>query len=322
MDSSIAAETTTPIVPALTAAALKEISHADQHSIEDTQSPAEIDPLAPSTSTETVQNGAVDTASTDATAEDNQDDVEVSSAPDVQAAQDSQEDIEIAPISTEDAPVEDSKDVVEIAPVATPDATPESHPETVEEAPEVATVETLTNVEVAPIPAPDTTIEAPEETREAEIAPIPTAVATIDSIAPTTAESRADDEVAAVIAATPMSTTEGEQVSKAKEQENVLPRSSKQDLSIETTSTTAMSKKVGQEPYTPSTPSTPSSSRPASREELRRRSSFFNSKDISVSSTRYTSTVSSLRPIADPRYKNRFQNVLAEWKARADSSKA
>ncbi|KAF8960594.1 hypothetical protein BGZ46_001537 [Entomortierella lignicola] len=91
-----------------------------------------------------------------------------------------------------------------------------------------------------------------------------------------------------------------------------------------------------------------SPSRSLSRQELRRRSSFFNSKDIVTSDRRYssrstsstlsssssssssyssysysnpisTSVPSSLRPIADPRFKSRFQNILAEWKARADN---
>jgi len=58
-------------------------------------------------------------------------------------------------------------------------------------------------------------------------------------------------------------------------------------------------------------------SRPLSRQELRRKSSFFNNKDIVVNSQRYSATTySSLRPIADPRFKNRFQNILSQWKAR------
>ncbi|KAF9355201.1 hypothetical protein BGX26_006850 [Mortierella sp. AD094] len=79
-------------------------------------------------------------------------------------------------------------------------------------------------------------------------------------------------------------------------------------------------------------------SRPLSRQDLRRKSSFFNSKDIVVSDRRYsnysststsssysntngvsTSIAPSMRPIADPRFKNRFQNILAQWKARADN---
>ncbi|KAF9954187.1 hypothetical protein BGZ72_004782 [Mortierella alpina] len=59
-------------------------------------------------------------------------------------------------------------------------------------------------------------------------------------------------------------------------------------------------------------------SRPLSRQELRRKSSFFNSKDIAVSDQRYSpATYDSLRPIADPRFKSRFQSVLSQWKARA-----
>ncbi|KAF9377790.1 hypothetical protein CPC16_011664 [Podila verticillata] len=58
-------------------------------------------------------------------------------------------------------------------------------------------------------------------------------------------------------------------------------------------------------------------SRPLSRQELRRKSSFFNNKDIVVNSQRYSATTySSLRPIADPRFKNRFQSILSQWKAR------
>ncbi|KAF9941079.1 hypothetical protein BGZ75_010147 [Mortierella antarctica] len=59
-------------------------------------------------------------------------------------------------------------------------------------------------------------------------------------------------------------------------------------------------------------------SRPLSRQELRRKSSFFNSKDIAVSDQRYSpATYDSLRPVADPRFKSRFQSVLSQWKARA-----
>ncbi|KAF9433599.1 hypothetical protein BGZ76_009242 [Entomortierella beljakovae] len=74
--------------------------------------------------------------------------------------------------------------------------------------------------------------------------------------------------------------------------------------------------------------SSSSISRPLSRQDLRRKSSFFNSKDIAVSDRRYANLsssstssnsgiASSMRPIADPRFKNRFQNILAQWKARA-----
>ncbi|KAF9307669.1 hypothetical protein BGZ91_008281 [Linnemannia elongata] len=59
-------------------------------------------------------------------------------------------------------------------------------------------------------------------------------------------------------------------------------------------------------------------SRPLSRQELRRKSSFFNSKEIAISDQRFSSSISaSMRPIADPRFKNRFQNILSQWKARA-----
>ncbi|KAG0304116.1 hypothetical protein BGZ97_001616 [Linnemannia gamsii] len=59
-------------------------------------------------------------------------------------------------------------------------------------------------------------------------------------------------------------------------------------------------------------------SRPLSRQELRRKSSFFNSKDIAISDQRFSSSTSaSMRPIADPRFKSRFQNILSQWKARA-----
>ncbi|KAF9152502.1 hypothetical protein BGX21_005098 [Mortierella sp. AD011] len=77
-------------------------------------------------------------------------------------------------------------------------------------------------------------------------------------------------------------------------------------------------------------------SRPVSRQDLRRKSSFFNSKDIAVSDRRYSNYSSSstsssysstsgasslvapsLRPIVDPRYKSRFQNTLAQWRERA-----
>ncbi|KAG0354776.1 hypothetical protein BGZ54_001481 [Gamsiella multidivaricata] len=62
-------------------------------------------------------------------------------------------------------------------------------------------------------------------------------------------------------------------------------------------------------------------SRPLSRQELRRKSSFFNSKDIAVSDQRFSaSTSTSMRPIADPRFKSRFQNILSQWKARAGSN--
>ncbi|KAF9538489.1 hypothetical protein BGW38_009994, partial [Lunasporangiospora selenospora] len=48
-----------------------------------------------------------------------------------------------------------------------------------------------------------------------------------------------------------------------------------------------------------------------------RKSSFFNSKDITINSQRFSFSASeSLRPIADPRFKNRFQNVLSQWRAR------
>ncbi|KAF8931784.1 hypothetical protein EDD21DRAFT_376647 [Dissophora ornata] len=58
-------------------------------------------------------------------------------------------------------------------------------------------------------------------------------------------------------------------------------------------------------------------SRPMSRQELRRKSSFFNSKDIAISDQRFSSSASaSMRPIADPRFKSRFQSVLSQWKAR------
>ncbi|KAF9318410.1 hypothetical protein BG003_011234 [Podila horticola] len=58
-------------------------------------------------------------------------------------------------------------------------------------------------------------------------------------------------------------------------------------------------------------------SRPLSRQELRRKSSFFNNKEIVVNPQRYSATTfSSLRPIADPRFKNRFQSILSQWKAR------
>ncbi|KAF9194705.1 hypothetical protein BGZ51_007932 [Haplosporangium sp. Z 767] len=59
-------------------------------------------------------------------------------------------------------------------------------------------------------------------------------------------------------------------------------------------------------------------SRPLSRQDLRRKSSFFNSKDIAVSDRRYSpAAYDSLRPVADPRFKSRFQSILSEWKARA-----
>ncbi|KAF9925121.1 hypothetical protein FBU30_005014 [Linnemannia zychae] len=59
------------------------------------------------------------------------------------------------------------------------------------------------------------------------------------------------------------------------------------------------------------------SSRPLSRQELRRKSSFFNSKEIVVSDQRFSSSTSaSMRPIADPRFKSRFQSILSQWKAR------
>ncbi|KAF8931843.1 hypothetical protein BGZ47_011653 [Haplosporangium gracile] len=59
-------------------------------------------------------------------------------------------------------------------------------------------------------------------------------------------------------------------------------------------------------------------SRPLSRQELRRKSSFFNSKEIAISDQRFSSSTSaSMRPIADPRFKSRFQNILSQWKARA-----
>ncbi|KAG0083593.1 hypothetical protein BGZ93_004617 [Podila epicladia] len=58
-------------------------------------------------------------------------------------------------------------------------------------------------------------------------------------------------------------------------------------------------------------------SRPLSRQDLRRKSSFFNNKEIVVNPQRYSATTySSLRPIADPRFKNRFQSILSQWKAR------
>ncbi|KAF9919033.1 hypothetical protein BX616_002697 [Lobosporangium transversale] len=63
-------------------------------------------------------------------------------------------------------------------------------------------------------------------------------------------------------------------------------------------------------------------SRPLSRQELRRKSSFFNSKDIAVSDKRYgtwsgsSSISASMRPITDPRFKSRFQSLLSQWKAR------
>ncbi|KAG0200336.1 hypothetical protein BGX28_006568 [Mortierella sp. GBA30] len=61
-------------------------------------------------------------------------------------------------------------------------------------------------------------------------------------------------------------------------------------------------------------------SRPLSRQELRRKSSFFNSKDIAVSDQRYSSaTYDSMKPIADPRFKSRFQSILSQWKARASA---
>ncbi|KAF9904723.1 hypothetical protein EC991_002360 [Linnemannia zychae] len=58
-------------------------------------------------------------------------------------------------------------------------------------------------------------------------------------------------------------------------------------------------------------------SRPLSRQELRRKSSFFNSKEIAISDQRFSSSISaSMRPIADPRFKSRFQNILSQWKSR------
>ncbi|KAF9120156.1 hypothetical protein BGW39_011630 [Mortierella sp. 14UC] len=58
-------------------------------------------------------------------------------------------------------------------------------------------------------------------------------------------------------------------------------------------------------------------SRPLSRQELRRKSSFFNSKEIAISDQRFSSSTSaSMRPIADPRFKSRFQNILSQWKSR------
>ncbi|KAG0287798.1 hypothetical protein BGZ98_004490 [Dissophora globulifera] len=58
--------------------------------------------------------------------------------------------------------------------------------------------------------------------------------------------------------------------------------------------------------------------RPLSRQDLRRKSSFFNSKDIAISDQRFSSSTSaSLRPIADPRFKSRFQSVLSQWQARS-----
>jgi hypothetical protein len=58
-------------------------------------------------------------------------------------------------------------------------------------------------------------------------------------------------------------------------------------------------------------------SRPLSRQELRRKSSFFNSKEIAISDQRFSSSISaSMRPIADPRFKSRFQSILSQWKSR------
>jgi len=72
----------------------------------------------------------------------------------------------------------------------------------------------------------------------------------------------------------------------------------------------------------PSPVPSPALSRVSSRQDLRRKSSFFNSKEIVVSNQRYSSTATydSMRPIADPRFKSRFQNVLSQWKARSSNN--
>ncbi|GJJ78171.1 hypothetical protein EMPS_10530 [Entomortierella parvispora] len=70
----------------------------------------------------------------------------------------------------------------------------------------------------------------------------------------------------------------------------------------------------------PSPAPSPALSRVSSRQDLRRKSSFFNSKEIVISNQRYsTGTYDSMRPVADPRFKSRFQNILSQWKARTSN---
>ncbi|KAF9994734.1 hypothetical protein BGZ65_009636, partial [Modicella reniformis] len=152
--------------------------------------------------------------------------------------------------------------------------------------------------------------------------------ATVDDSVAQTAESVADNEVASITTAAiaPLGFAEDEQpekdvAPKTKTEQDITRTSSSSSpspspsLSLSLSPPSSTSTSVATSP----TSSPTDMSRPLSREELRRRGSFLDSKD--VANMRYSSpTISeSMRPIADPRFKSRFQNILAEWKARANN---
>ncbi|KAK3824827.1 MAG: hypothetical protein J3Q66DRAFT_326137 [Benniella sp.] len=112
---------------------------------------------------------------------------------------------------------------------------------------------------------------------------------------------------AAVAVTAPLSFLKGEQPfsNKEKDQKDVALKANQDaPVSITTTTRTTTDKSEEEPPKSPT------------RQELLRRSSLFNTKQITISNMRYSSTVSSFRPVADPRFKNRFQNILAQWKER------
>ncbi|KAG0049416.1 hypothetical protein BGZ83_005795 [Gryganskiella cystojenkinii] len=117
-----------------------------------------------------------------------------------------------------------------------------------------------------------------------------------------------DNKATAVVVATTTVKAEEEPIEKKQEkqeEESLPPRSFSPAYSCDS----------------PSPSTSPALSRVSSRQDLRRKSSFFNSKEIVISDQRYsTSAYDSMRPIADPRFKSRFQNVLSQWKARTSSN--
>jgi hypothetical protein len=130
--------------------------------------------------------------------------------------------------------------------------------------------------------------------------------ATADSIAQ-------NDEVpatATVAVAAPLSFLESEQSfsNEGKDQKDVtLEANQDAPFTITTTTSTTATTTDKSEEEPPKSPT---------RQELLRRSSLFNTKQIVISNMRYSSPVSSFRPVADPRFKSRFQNILAQWKER------
>ncbi|KAF9362554.1 hypothetical protein BGX34_005945 [Mortierella sp. NVP85] len=122
--------------------------------------------------------------------------------------------------------------------------------------------------------------------------------ATVDSIA----QKVEVPATAAVAVTAPLSFLQGEQpFSNEEKDQRAAP------FKITTTTSTAALTTDKNEVESPKSPT---------RQELFRRSSLFNTKQITISNMRYSSTVSSFRPVADPRFKNRFQNILAQWKER------